>query len=239
MPHAGWVFSGQLAYNTILALSRAAQAPQTVVLFGGHLGPRSQGSVMARGQIWTPMGTIETDHELAGAMAARCSVPALGPEDCPPDNTVELQFPMLRHLLPDARIVVVQAPASDTALALGEAAAVEARRLKRRVVALGSTDLTHYGPNYSWSPRGQGPEAERWVREENDRRLVDLALALEDQGVIDEALACQNACCPGAAAAAIRCGKTLGATEGHLLSYATSSDVRPSDSLVGYASVVF
>jgi hypothetical protein len=106
--------------------------------------------------------------------------------------------------------------------------------------AIGSTDLTHYGPNYGFSPKGQGEAAERWVRDENDKPLIDQLLALDAATAVEHARANRSACCVGAAAAATAASKALGATRGELLSYATSNDVRPGgSSFVGYAGIVF
>jgi MEMO1 family protein len=239
VPHAGWFFSGRLAYNTIRELVRDATPADTVVLFGGHLLPSSSATVMVGGDFWTPLGEIPTDEELAEALASRVNVRREPADQHTPDNTTELQAPIIRHLLPEARLVVIAAPPRSETLVLASSVVEVARELGRRIVAIGSTDLTHYGPNYGWAPRGRGEQAVAWVRDENDRRWIDLACKLAAQGVIDEALESSNACCSGAAAAAIECGRHLGATSGELLAYATSADIRPDDSFVGYASILF
>jgi AmmeMemoRadiSam system protein B len=240
VPHAGWVFSGGIAYNVVRELSRAVAGElDTVVLFGGHLGPSAPITIMDHGDFWTPFGPIPTDEELASKICARYTVRQESPERHKPDNTIELQAPIIRHLLPEARLVVVGAPPNDETLALAAGIAELAQELGRRIVALGSTDLTHYGPNYGWSPKGHGQAAERWVREENDPRWIASACGLDERQMIQEALQNSNACCPGAAAASARCGKKLGSTAGELLVYATSSDIRPDASFVGYAGIVF
>jgi MEMO1 family protein len=48
-----------------------------------------------------------------------------------------------------------------------------------------------------------------------------------------------NACCSGAAATAIVAAKKLGAVGGEKLVYATSYDIRPDSSFVGYVGIVF
>ena len=193
---------------------------------------------MDHGDFWTPLGAIPTDTELAGTLCEQFEVRRESSERHTPDNTIELQAPIVRHLLPDARLVAIGAPPNDRSLDLAGAIAGCARELGRSLLVLGSTDLTHYGPNYAWAPRGQGAEALRWVREDNDPRWIARARALDVQGMIQEALANRNACCPGAAAAAVRCAMELGATEGELLAYATSADVRPDTSFVGYAGII-
>jgi AmmeMemoRadiSam system protein B len=122
---------------------------------------------------------------------------------------------------------------------IGAAAAEISKKHGRRARVIGSTDLTHYGPNYGFTPQGKGKEAVAWVKAENDRRMVEALTALEPKRVIEEALSHQNACCAGAAAAAISAGKALGADSAEMVAYATSYDKNPGDSLVGYTGIVF
>jgi hypothetical protein len=57
--------------------------------------------------------------------------------------------------------------------------------------------------------------------------------------VIDEAREKHNACCAGAAAAALSAGMALGAVQSKLVTYATSHEKSPGESFVGYAGIVF
>lgn len=242
VPHAGWVFSGRLAYHVIRELALAGSGEvDTVLLFGGHLRPSSPPTLVTEGELWTPLGNLAVDEELAGILLGdeRLGIRREDPDRHAPDNTTELQLPILRHLLPSARILLVTAPPRESTLELADAAVAAGRALGRRLIAIGSTDLSHYGPNYGWEPKGRGPQAIRWVREENDRRFIERALELDARGAIEEGLRSSNACCPGAAAAALRCGELLGAQGGTLLDYAQSADLQPGDSFVGYAGIVF
>jgi AmmeMemoRadiSam system protein B len=69
--------------------------------------------------------------------------------------------------------------------------------------------------------------------------VVDLMVAMDGEGVIHESLQNHNACCSGAASAAIVAAKTLGATRGEKIVYLTSYDVRPNSSFVGYVGAIF
>jgi AmmeMemoRadiSam system protein B len=247
VPHAGWVFSGSIAYNVLRELAQRAETPpETVVLFAGHLHPDAPASVLVSGACETPFGDLVVDEPLAAALAQR--LPDLQretPRRHSQDNSAEVVFPLIKHAFPEARALVIGAPPSATSLAVAEALLAAAAELSRTLTFVGSTDLTHYGPNYRFTPQGSGPEAERWVRETNDSAFLQRTLAAETTALIDEALANRNACCPGAAAAAIHCARAAGATEGHLLRYATSADVlmgaaadRRATSFVGYGGVV-
>ncbi len=107
------------------------------------------------------------------------------------------------------------------------------------MVVIGSTDLTHYGPNYGFTSKGAGPKAVDWVRNQNDRRVIDAMARMDPEAVIREGLSNDNACCCGAAAAAIAVGKAMGAKKADKLVYATSYDKSPGDSFVGYVGMLF
>ena len=124
-------------------------------------------------------------------------------------------------------------------LEIGEAAVDLAVRHGMRIKVLGSTDLTHYGPNYGFEPEGSGPKARDWVCTVNDRRIIDAMLKMEPISVIEEALSHHNACCAGAAATTIAAAKKLGATGAETIAYATSHDKSPGDSFVGYVGMLF
>lgn len=114
-----------------------------------------------------------------------------------------------------------------------------AGKLGLSIVVIGSTDLTHYGPNYGFTAKGRGKTAVDWVSKENDRRVIDAMLRMDPEAVIREGLTNDNACCCGAAAAAIAAGKAMGAEKAEQLAYATSYDKSPGDSFVGYVGVLF
>ncbi|WP_373501387.1 AmmeMemoRadiSam system protein B [Desulfococcus sp.] len=111
--------------------------------------------------------------------------------------------------------------------------------LGRKVFFLASTDLTHYGPNYGFSPKGRGTEALEWVRDVNDAGFIAALFALDGREVIRRGNEDKAACSPGAAAAAVGFSRALGYTNPRLCGYYTSHDVHPSESFVGYCSVVY
>lgn len=239
-PHAGWAFSGDCAGRGYRALAAGPGAdPELVVIFGSHRGPDGPNTVF-RDDAWeTPLGPLATDRALADEIAE-----ALGFEDEPsrparPDNAVELHLPFVRAFFPRAKLLMVGIEASRRAIAFGRVIGERARAAGRDAVFVGSTDLTHYGPNYGWAPHGTGPEAVRWVREENDRAFLDAILADDLEGAVDHAVESQSACCPGAAVAAVEATRAYaGAIHPALIDHYLSFDVRPDASFVGYASVV-
>jgi hypothetical protein len=237
VPHAGWYFSGRIAAQVVQALARETR-PDALVIFGMHLHPDDRPVIMAQGAWGTPLGALPIAADLARSLVRRFHFVTEGPADPNRDNTIELQLPLVRHFFGPVPILPLGVPPAALALEIADALADAARTSGWRLQVLGSTDLTHYGPNYGWTSQGQGARALGWVRQDNDRRLVDAVLALDPQRVLQEGVRHRNACCAGAAAAALHTARRLGATAGELLAYATSYDKQPSDSFVGYAGIV-
>lgn len=238
VPHAGWTFSGRIACNVINCL-HMGEIPDVVLIFGSHLGPGSSHRIMKEGGWETPFGILEIEESLADKLsqAFRFKVETSTHPDS--DNTIELQLPFIKYFFPDARIITVGVAPGRDSPEIGKRSVQLAKEMGLKVKVVGSTDLTHYGPNYFFSPAGRGEKALKWVREENDRKAIDLMVGMDPGGLIQEALKSQNACCPGGAAASIAAAKELGAEEGECIIYATSHDVHRDESFVGYAGVVY
>ena len=238
VPHAGWFFSGQMACRVVERLATGT-AVDTVAIFGMHLHPGSRNILMADGAWDTPLGPLTVDAPLAEALRRRFDFKIETADDSTPDNTIEVQLPFIKYFFPDTRIVPMGVPPVTASLEIGSAVAEEARRLGREIRVIGSTDLTHYGANYGFSPQGRGSAALDWVRNDNDRRVIDAMVAMAPERVIEEGLTRHNACCSGSAATAVAAAKALGAERGIELSYATSYDKHPGDSFVGYVGILY
>jgi AmmeMemoRadiSam system protein B len=231
-PHAGWEFSGALACTVFASL---AEDLDTIVIIGGHLAPADGILCASDTEYETPLGNVPADLELASRLKAL--VPMA--EDRWADNTVEVQLPFARYFFPTARCLGMRAPPSPLAGELGRAIAEAVRATGIRVGVVGSTDLTHYGPNYGFAPAGAGAKAVEWVTDVNDRRFTEALLAMDEAGALKRANDERSACSAGGAVAAVAFAREAGADRGELIDYRTSRDVHVSESFVGYAAVVY
>jgi AmmeMemoRadiSam system protein B len=116
----------------------------------------------------------------------------------------------------------------DTAFDLGKAIAdTVTEQATNGTLLIASSDLTHYEPN---------PDAHR-----KDGELIKAIQALDVHKfyTVLERLDV-SACGYGAIASIMIAAKSLGATRGELLRYATSGDVTgDKNTVVGYSSIVF
>ncbi|MDM8525905.1 AmmeMemoRadiSam system protein B [Desulfococcaceae bacterium HSG8] len=238
VPHAGWYFSGSIACNVIHRLCDETP-PDVIVIFGMHLHPGSPCYIMKEGAWETPFGEIQIEETIAEELTRKFPFTIETAGRFTKDNTIELQLPFIKYFFKDAKLVPMGVPPAGISLEIAKAVAEISARSGLRIKVIGSTDLTHYGMNYGFTPKGTGSEAIEWMRNENDRRIIEAMMAMDPQKVISEAIANHNACCAGAAAAAIATAKHIGAQHAESVAYATSYDKNPGDSFVGYAGIVF
>jgi AmmeMemoRadiSam system protein B len=237
VPHAGWIYSGHLACR-VINLLKGTSPPDLVVIFGMHLHSRSPNHIMANGAWETPFGVLPVAEDLAGHLMSRFDFKVETPRRCLEDNTVEVQLPFVKYLLNPACFLALGVPPVPQSIEIGQAVGQWAVDNKKHIRIIGSTDLTHYGPNYGFSPQGSGRKAMEWVRDTNDRYVIDAILAMDPERIIQEGRTRQNACCAGAVAAAVAAAGQMGADRAHEVAYASSCDRSPGDSFVGYVGVV-
>jgi MEMO1 family protein len=241
VPHAGWHFSGELACRVFHALSKSpdVQKPDVIVIFGMHMPAGVPPVIMNEGAWQTPLGDIAVAEELGRKVALKHHFQVETPDAFAPENTIELQMPFVKYFFKDSMVLTIGPPADRSAKEIARTVVSEAGHLGIRLKIVGSTDLTHYGANFGFTPAGSGRNAYKWVRDENDKQVIDKMLAMDSAGVVKEALASHNACCPGAAAAAIEAARRLGATQSELLGYSSSYERTPGSTFVGYSGIVY
>jgi AmmeMemoRadiSam system protein B len=246
VPHAGWTFSGSLAALVFSAIKQRHDNVNTFIIFGaahGYYG--SSPAVYDKGSWLTPLGEVAVDEELADAVLK--SDAAVSDTSAHQDeHSIEVQIPFIQHLFADAKILPILTPPNEQAISLGEAVGdIIKREKQKKIVCIGSTDLTHYGPRYGFTPKGTGANALQWASGVNDKEFIDLALKLQPQKMLASAAENLNACGPGAAAAAVAVARKLGKTKGLLLAHTNSNEVMlekmgaSSAEAVGYAAIVF
>jgi MEMO1 family protein len=236
VPHAGWFFSGKIAARVFHTL-KSNEKVDVVVLYGGHLGPNDFPKIVLEDACETPLGEVEIDRAFAEKLMKRVDAKREAPSSG--DNTIEVQLAMVKHFFPGTKMIAVRSPLSLAAVELGKEVADLAKGEGKSILAIGSTDLTHYGPNYGFMAKGLGPSSVEWVKKENDRRFIEQALRMNAEGLLRHGVENGSACSPGAVASAVTTCKALGAEQGVLLDYYTSYDIMPDDSFVGYAGIVY
>ena len=247
-PHAGWTFSGRVCGTVFAAVkARASEGePGTFVLFGtSHRRLRRSAALFAEGAWETPLGLAHVDSRLAERVLGGTSLIEEDPYPHEDEHSIEVQVPFVQYLFPRAKILPILVEPSSWAVEIGQAVARTVQISAASVVYVGSTDLTHYGPNYGFLPEGLGQQGLAWAKDVNDRRLIELMKLLKADQIVREVGEHRNACGSGAIAATLAACKLAGAQQGVLLAHVSSYEVARSmqshagDDAVGYAGMVF
>ena len=245
VPHAGWVFSGAVTAKVFAALE-SAKKPKTIVLFGGvHQKIGSDAAMFTDGRWETPLGAVEIDGRLAERILGQTNLVVDDPYGHENEHSIEVQIPFVQLAFPESKIVPIMVPSGPRALEVGEAVGRTIRTYHYEALVIGTTDLTHYGPQYGFTPKGIGAEGTAWAKESNDRRSIDEVSHIHGDKAVDEAARNRNACSGGAVAATIATAKALGARQGTVLEHTSSAEVVAREEggealdSVGYVGIVF
>lgn len=226
VPHAGYMYSGQCAALGYHYLS-SQNIDRLIVLHPSHQGINFDWSVSPFTEYETPLGTVTQDAECAELLAQHSSHQAqtrLHEQE----HSLEVQLPLIRHFLPEARIcpVMIARPYPEVASKL-------AAKLREIVVALPgntvfvvSTDLSHY---YN---------ADR--AEKMDALILKYILGFDPdalwQGVLGRRC---EACGIGGLLTLLHLCKDLPGIDAKIIEYTHSGKVtRDNQQVVGYLSAV-
>lgn len=231
-PHAGWDFSGALAFSVFYNLTREID---TIAVVGGHLPQSDRLFAAFETEFATPFGQISADSEVLNLLEGRMELE----EDIYSDNTVEIQLPFLKYLFKDVMLLHLRVSPTAIAIELGRNLNDIAKEVGRRIAVVGSTDLTHYGPAYGFSPAGKGEAAVEWVRQQNDKSIISAFVDMQHQSALQISARDQSACSAGGAVTASAFAGLQGIKRGTILGHAMSCDTYKSDSFVGYVGILY
>ncbi|MBL7070720.1 MAG: AmmeMemoRadiSam system protein B [Candidatus Omnitrophica bacterium] len=225
VPHAGLVYSGPVAGYAYKAVQ--GKDYSAVLLLGFCHRKQFDGvSVYKEGSFETPLGPIEIDAELAQDIISRSEIMSYLPGVFDDENSVELQLPFIKKVLPKTKIVPM-AFGSGEFIAAQKTAKIIADILKERddVLLVASTDMSHY----------LSYDAARKVDLASLELLKNFdAKEIHQRAVMGEQLFCGYM----PVATALLMAKEIDADGIAVLKYANSGDVTGDRrKVVGYASV--
>lgn len=226
-PHAGYVYSGQVAAHAY-KMVEGRSFDSVVVVAPSHYVSFRGVSLYDRGGYRTPLGVVPVDMELSRKMIEKGRGIQFLPEAHAKEHSLEIQLPFLQIALGSFKLVpVVMEPqwswesCQNLALTMAEAAR------GKKVLLVASSDLSHF------HPQGEAVGLDRVVLNHIDRFDAEgLSRDLKDGRC--------EACGGGPMVSVMLAAKALGANRGKVLKYLNSGDVTGDRSgVVGYAAGVF
>ena len=207
-PHAGYVYSGQVAAYAYKQLE-GLDFPIVAIVSPVHRMFVGRYAVTAKRYYETPLGLVEVSEELVEALDEAVGLNRVERDD---EHSLEIQLPFLQRVL--GRFKLLPVMMGDQSLpacrALGEALAGVLRG--KRALLVASTDLSHFHP-YDTAVR-------------LDRVVLDHIEKFDPEGLaLDLERGRCEACGGGPVIAVMLAAKALGANRARVLKYANSGDV--------------
>lgn len=232
-PHAGYVFSGQVAAHTFRALANTSF--DTLVIIGHDSHRDIVAHLCGQDEFKTPLGRAQVDRAMVKALAA--FHPGIRVDNAmhQREHTVEVQLPFLQVMGQNCKIVPIlfgdPTPANCRILADAIAAAAG----EKTVFILASCDMSHY-PSYEQANMLDPSTLKVIESLDVDKLFAHLAKA-ERQPIRGLQTAM---CAKGGVGTAMLFAKARGADRAQTLKYANSGDAPAGDKarVVGYGAAV-
>jgi AmmeMemoRadiSam system protein B len=225
VPHAGYMYSGQVAG----AVYSALQIPSRLILLGPRHFPGGEAlAILSEGSWATPLGDAQIHSALAAEL--KHAFPRLREDTVAHqrEHSLEVQLPFLQRIIGDFRFVpiVLGTDRYGVLEELGHAIAKVIASQKNPVLMVASSDMNHYESDP--------------VTRAKDGRAIERILALDPRGLYETVRSEEITMCGIAAAVVMLVAvNELGAKKAALIRYATSGDINGErDRVVGYAGIV-
>jgi MEMO1 family protein len=143
-PHAGYVYSGEVAASAFNQLDAAQEYENIFVLGSSHHIGFEGASVYSRGNFITPLGTVKVNTVLAKQLISKSPVFSDRTDAHAQEHSLEVQLPFLQYILKkDFRIIpiVLGTQSPETCRQIAEALRPY---LNPKNLFIISTDFSHY-----------------------------------------------------------------------------------------------
>jgi len=173
-PHAGYVFSGEVAAAAFSQVDPAKEYKTIFVLGCSHRISFSGASVYSIGNYITPLGAVPTDLQTAQKLVSENKVFAFDPQNQRSEHSIEVQVPFLQYYLKtDFKIVPILLGTQDPKTCEQIAQALKPYFIPENLFVI-STDFSHY-PDYNDAVLSDKQIADAIVTNDPDKflRAVD------------------------------------------------------------------
>ncbi len=146
-PHAGYVFSGEVAAAAFNQIDPQKQYITIFVIGSSHRNSFAGASVYSIGDYITPLGTVNTDFAIANKLVSENKVLSFDPHYHKAEHSIEVQLPFLQYVMKkDFKIVPILLGTQDPGTCEQIAKALKPYFLPENLFVI-STDFSHY-PSY-------------------------------------------------------------------------------------------
>lgn len=217
-PHAGYIYSGEVAARAFSTISPGFSGTFIVI------GPSHRGYINCVSKVpWeTPLGVVDNDTEFVELLDIEAD--EFSHRD---EHSLEVQMPFIKYRFPRARIAPVMMGQQDfpSAMRLAEKIRAAIQQTHRDVRIVASSDFSHYVPEETAKRNDLYA-----IEPLKTLNIPEFYRRIGERGV--------SACGYGPIASMVTVCGYLGAKAAQLILYATSGDVTGDRrEVVGYAAI--
>jgi len=155
LPHAGWAYSGETAW-TVVRMVRGAKFRRVVVLAPSHRAWIENRLVAPEADaVSTPLGEIKIDRDWLDRLALVAPV-ARNDRIHSAEHSTQIEFPLLQLALGNGFTIVPLIVGAFGQDQMGMCVRALARLMDAETLLVISSDFTHYGDDFSYTPFGKG-----------------------------------------------------------------------------------
>jgi len=151
-PHAGYIYCGKIMADIYKSISNKFE---TAVILGPNHSGYGVGVATSLIDWKTPLGNIKADEEFIKELV-KDSMIMEDPRPHMREHSIEVQLPWLQYLFKNFKFVPISINPIyfdlKTCKEIGEKIADVTKKLKRKVLIIASSDFTHYGSMYGYTP---------------------------------------------------------------------------------------
>jgi AmmeMemoRadiSam system protein B/AmmeMemoRadiSam system protein A len=151
-PHAGYVYSGEVAASAYRLLDPDTRYERIFILGPSHRVPFDGAAVYCSGDFLTPLGRVRVDRNLGRQLVAGHSVFSERTDAHLHEHSIEVQIPFLQHRLQQEFSIVPIAIGTGDPATCEEIADALRPYLRSENLFIISTDFSHY-PSYEDAKR--------------------------------------------------------------------------------------
>ncbi|MFB6076451.1 MAG: AmmeMemoRadiSam system protein B [Candidatus Aenigmatarchaeota archaeon] len=240
VPHAGYIYSGSVQTKVFKSIGN--DDPIFVILGPNHGGLGPIASIMTSGEWKTPLGNASINTTLAEKVLNGSKILEKDMTAHDQEHSIEVQLPWLQYFFENVDFVPIclnTGMMDSTGFEdIGKSIKESTEGIERDVVVIASSDFTHYGERYGYTPVDGPVEKRLNFIEKVDREVAGKIVNLDSEGFLEIINKYRATICGYGPIAtmlhSLRGVAGMGEIEEYTTSYEVSGDV---SSIVGYCGI--
>ncbi len=244
VPHAGYSYSGFAAAHVYKKIAKIDKPDIFILIGNNHSGLGGSVSISNSDAWQTPLGIVNIDKEFSNEIIKNSKFANFDETAHIREHSIEVQLPFLQFLFNDFNVVSIVLKKNEDVLEkakdLADSIKKSAENLNKKIFVIASSDFTHYGHSYDFTPfYGTNQEIKNKIYE-LDKKAINKIVNLKAKEFLNYVNQNNLTICGCAPILSTIFFSKHFTKKGKLLKYYTSGEIsRDYNNCVGYAGIIF